>query len=46
MESEGIARKIREKQLVYSSRECSSTPEVFGKGFLSKEQFYNTVAHP
>ena len=46
MGSEGIAPKIREKQLVFSSRECSSTPKVFGKGFLSKEQCDITVATP
>jgi hypothetical protein len=41
VESEGIARKVREKQLV-----CPSTPEDFGKEFLSKELFNNTVASP
>jgi len=46
MGSEGIAPKIREKQLFFSSRECSSTPAGFGKGFLSKEQCDITVALP
>ena len=44
--SEGIAPKIREKQLVCSSREWSTTPEASGKEFLSKEQCDNTLAHP
>jgi len=37
---------MRNQQLVYASRKCSSTPVGFGQGFLSKEQCDNTGTSP
>jgi hypothetical protein len=42
MRSEGNEPKMEKQQLVSPSRQCSSTPDGYGQGFLNKEQCHNT----
>ena len=41
-----MPRKMENQQLVSPSRQCTSTPVGFGRGFLTKEQCDNTGASP